>query len=279
MIRATILGLVGVAGLAAPAFAGLPIQDHSRDNLAAAYADRVVVGRIRSPHPESELVKAKPVPDVAHDVTYQVFRLAVTETLAGGKAVTEVRIGGAKPDGKAPVGPEPSTFPDPLQGGEGLFFLRLHHSGEFYTIDIFIPKYDDKSFAGELKATRRYLGLLADPLASLHGKEPTDRLATAVLLLVRYRASQGTRSVPIPAEENKLILAALAGADWEAAADSPLDPWQFVYEIWRVSGSKPGEVFKEPALPKGTAAEQRAFLRDWVRQNRDAYRIERRVAE
>ncbi|HEY1188380.1 MAG TPA: hypothetical protein VGE74_12080 [Gemmata sp.] len=217
---------------------------------------------------------------MSHELAYHLFRLAAAETLAGEKAVTEVRIGGFLGDGKPPVvGPDLPTEPNPfVKDAEGLFFLRLHHTGAFYFVEKFIPKQDGKLPPDELKAAKRYLGLLADPLASLSSKEPSDRLAAAVLLLTRYQfRTTGfltTETEPIPAKENKLILAALAEANWDTA--SPLHPWEAVHHIWQFSGAKPGQVFQAPTLPKGTPAEQSAFLRDWVQKNRNTYKIERR---
>ena len=278
MIRRLLWSLVGVVALAAQVSAGQPLEDRSRLHVYAACADRVVVGRVHSP--ESKPVKVKPVPGVSHEITYHLFRLSSTETFAGGKAVTEVRIGGFLGDGKrAPVVPDTTPVPNPfVEDAEGLFFLQLHYSGEFYFVEKFVPKQDGKLLDDDLKAAKRYLGLLANPLASLRSKEPSDRLTSAVLLLTRYQyRTTGfltTETQPIPADENKLILAALAEANWET--DSPVHPWEVAHHLWQSSGGKPGQVVKSPVLPKGTPAEQSAFLRDWVQKNLDTYRIERR---
>ncbi len=185
------LCVVALLGFAPTVRAGLPLipaADELRQcAYASARADRVVFGRIAGV--EADTVKAKPVRDVTHQITYRIYRLAAIETLAGGKATTEVRLGGPVAEGPVAIGPEPSQYPDPVaKDAEGLYFLQLHHTGEFYTLIHFVPKYIKETFERDVKRAKRYLGLLADSDASLRSKEPEDRLATAVLLLMRYQA-------------------------------------------------------------------------------------------
>ncbi len=246
MFRVAIGSMMAIALLAASVSAGAPLipaADELRHCVrASACADRVVVGR-----------------------------------------VTEVRIAGPVSDAPPVLGPTPHRRPTrSRRKPRGLYFLALHHTGEFYTIAHFVPKYIKETFDRDTKRARRYLGLLADPIASLRSKEPEDRLATAVLILTRHRAYRSTKTVPIPAGENGLILGALAEIDWGHEPDAPLHPYRVVHELWRLSqvgASKAGEVFKEPVLPGKTPAEQSEFLREWVRKNRDTYRIERTTFE
>lgn len=280
MFRFMIGSVLTAAVFVVPAPAGLPVPPAGTDLRqcagASALADRVVIGRVAAV--EKDQIKAKPIPGVTHHVTYEIFRLAVTETLAGDKAVTEVRIGGVVSDTSKVSDPEPIQMPNPVaKDAEGLYFLERHHSGEFYTILHFVPKYYGKSFDRDAKDARRYLKLLADPLVSLRSKEPDDRLTTAVLLLTRHQAFRSAKTVPIPARESKLILGALAEVDWGHDQNAPLHPYQVTHALWRhsqIQAMKAGEVFKEPVLPGKTFAEQSDFLRKWVEKNRDTYRIE-----
>lgn len=85
--------------------------------------------------------------------------------------------------------------------------------------------------------------------------------------------------MPIAVAENTLILAALAEVDWGHDRDAPLHPYRVVDALWRHSQTRAGEVFQEPVFPGETFAERSAFLREWVRKNRDTYRIERTTFE
>ncbi len=148
MFRSAIGSLVAIAALAGPAPAGLPIPPRGTELRAcagaSACADRVIVGRVTAV--EKDHVKAKPVPGVSHQITYQIFRLAADETLAGGKAVTAVRIAGVVSDAPPVLGPEPNQLPDPCaKGAEGLYFLALHHTGEFYTVSTSSPNTSKKA--------------------------------------------------------------------------------------------------------------------------------------
>lgn len=274
MVRRLLLALFGVAALIGPGLAGQPLEQ-SRLHASTAWADRVVVGRVASI--ELDDVKAKPVPGVAHDVTYRIVRIAVEDTLAGagGRAVSEVRVGLP-----VKVANDPETALGPfVRGAEGLFFLRLHHTDGFYTVEEFVPKGHPR-YAPDRATAQRYLKLLANPRGSLLSKEPADRLTVAALLLIHYRATHGymVKTAPIPADENKLILAALVEADWNAEAN-PIHPWGFAYEMWLLSDLQPGKVFKLPVIPDGTRTERTAFLKNWLLKNQHTYRIERYVPE
>ncbi len=285
MYRFVFGSILGVAAFATPSRAGALITPRGADlrqcAFASACADRVVVGHVTGV--EKDHVKAKPIPAVPSQVTYQIFRLAVSETLAGDKAVTEIRIGGPVSDAPPVRGPDAEQYPDPVaKDAEGLYFLARHHTGEFYTIVHFVPGYYKETYGRDTKDARRYLGLLTDPIVSLRDKKPEDRLATAVLLLMRHQAYRGPKWKPIPDEENKLILAALDEVNWGDDADAPLTPVRVVRAVWResqVRAMEAGKVFKEPVLPAKTQAEEGTFLREWVRRNRATIRIERNALE
>lgn len=163
-----------------------------------------------------------------------------------------------------------------MRGKEGHFFLAKHHSGAFYTPlgGTFTAK-DHTSYEDEVKKTKRYLKLLEKPKESLRAKDPADRFTAAVLLLARYRnvPDVSNKKEPIDAEQSKLILRAIAEADWGRDSRKPVHPMT-VYR-WL------DEVKEREVPPPGIRSLEEYYgsIRDWLRKNQDTYRIQRYVRE
>ncbi len=256
---------VGLAGLsllagAAPAFgkriAPLPIP------LRVARADVVVAGKVTAI--EDRTVKAARFPGDTMPAEYRVAVVKVEEALLGARGLTHVRVGFVPSGG----GPRVYFRSDLARGQEACLLLTVHPSGKFH--QILFDGILDRNQAAEVKKTAR---LLADPMAGLKAKSRDDRALMAALLVHRYRNPQaGGKQEPIGAEESKLILEALAGADWGQAPgrDYRLSP----QSSFQMLGLQPADGWQAVGFQQLEAA-----ARQWLKANAGKYRIKRYVAE
>src|SRR5262249_11390638 len=97
-----------------------------------------------------------------------------------------------------------------------------HPKEDFYTAQNYFDVIDKKSpnFAKELAEAKKAAKLLADPKAGLKAKDADDRFLTAAMLIIRYKTPKGdgAKLAPVDADQSKLILLALADADWSPKA-------------------------------------------------------------
>jgi hypothetical protein len=119
-------------------------------------------------------------------------------------------------------------------------------------------------------------------MASLKAKSADDRFLTAAMLIGRYRSVQfgaapaGTKNVPIGAEESKLILQALAGADWtKNDPDSQLSPQRSFFQL----GVTDQDGFKIPPPGPGGVQDVAGAAKAWLKSHAATYRVQRIVAE
>jgi hypothetical protein len=167
-------------------------------------------------------------------------------------------------------------------GQEGVFFLTKHHSENFYVAPIFSDFLDKKNntYDTELDTIKRCVKLLEDPNKSLEAKDAEDRLFTAAMLLTRYNVAKPgwTKQVPIEAEQSKLILNAIAEADWTPPKPKPGVPFyaqenaRRVFNLLRI---QPKDGFTPPADPAKFADAAKA----WLKQNADKFRVMRTAPE
>src|SRR5205823_788591 len=119
-----------------------------------------------------------------------------------------------------------------------------------------------------LEDVQRAGKLLANPLKGLKDTDSENRFLTAALLLARYRnAHPGARQVEIPAEESKLILTALAEANWKE-------------QNWRLGSLMPQPTFLRLGLTdkdgwKLTGGDFSSAAKEWLRTHGAKYRIKR----
>jgi hypothetical protein len=255
-----------------------PVED------SAMYADSVVIGKVVEV--EKETIGGRPhaTAPKAEIVTYRLATVRIVETLVGAGGRTQIRIGfqdGA--DGA------------PAAGVEGLFFLDPHFSGDFHLIRmlplqnrLFLPK-TDPDFDTGIAGVRRVATVYADPVAALKKKDKDARLFAAKALLYRYYrprcAPDGTRwpREDVPAEENKLLLAALAEMPWVPADGDRTKPCLAQNIYMQIEPEKWG--FKVPSAER-VAADPRPLPRDrlmeedlakFLAENADKIRLKRFV--
>jgi hypothetical protein len=186
----------------------------------AAAAQTVVIGKVVSI--EDKTVAAKRSPNDPDKVEYKVAVVKIDDAVLGVKGLTHVRVG------FVPVTMDPNIKyrrPQPVQlnkGDEVMLFLQPHHEANFliapYYYDGIFKTQDEKSFEKIAADVKRVGKLLSDPTASLTSKDAKDRADAAMLLIVHYRVGRAAyvqgKQEPIDAKESKLILEALAAADW-----------------------------------------------------------------
>ena len=116
-------------------------------------------------------------------------------------------------------------------------------------------------------------------MAVLKGKNADDRFLTAAMLIARYRTPRPgeTKTEAIDAEESKLILQALADADWTVKPApgilglQTMNPQNIFYRL----NLTPQDGWTQPTDVKDVpdAAKQ------WLKDNAEKYRIQRFVAD
>jgi hypothetical protein len=260
MLRNLLLTGCVVAVLAAPAEAKrvarafTPVEKFAR-------AEVVVTGTVSAV--EKEMVNAVRFRGDAEKVPHKVVVIKIDKPLLGGDGVTHVKVGFVPPppaDPNVPVRPVRGGFRpvDLKEGQEGLYFLTKHPSGEFYTIAPMMAPLDPKAdgYKAQAEQVTRAAAALADPVKALKAEKAADRYAAATALLLRYRAlpedGRETETVKVPAEESKLILKALAEADWKKPDADGVNPMQAFYQLglndaagWKQPQVKPGADFQE----------------------------------
>ncbi|MBX9579167.1 MAG: hypothetical protein K2X87_02575 [Gemmataceae bacterium] len=236
------LGVLFAAGLAAaPADAKL-VAAPKPPAQRAVTADAVVVGTVTSVEPAE--VEAAPYPGAEEKVKFKVAVVKVTDDLAGAGGLTHLRVGFVPPMGPPPVGtggvPRPRRGlapPELKEGAEFLFFLAKHPDAGFYLMPVMSPPVEAKDGAAkdEVAAVRKVLAVVADPVKALKADKAEDRHAAAVALLGKYRAypefGGEVDQVPIPAEESRLILKALAEGDWARFQRDRANAMQAFYSL------------------------------------------------
>lgn len=134
---------------------------------------------------------------------------------------------------------------------------------------------------------KRYAAVLADPLKGLKSDKAADRAEAAAVALAKYRTppefAATVEEVAIPAEESKLILAALAEGDWSERRrfDGPTATLSTFYYL-RLT-EKDG--WKEPALPQPKPGQppidfgivQKEAFAKWLAGSGKDYRIKKVV--
>jgi len=168
--------------------------------------------------------------------TFKIFTLKVESVLIGGKAETlKIAI---PPSDPAQIPFEgPGGFPggggnfvyrpyinnvQVIDGQEGTFFLRAMTGVKdtYNLVSAGIPLNPlDTKYKENIEVVKAIAAILKDPVKALKADKAEDRFYAATILVGKYRAYPpnaiyGVDQEPIPDEESKLILKAIAEADW-----------------------------------------------------------------
>lgn len=228
-----------------------------------ATANAVILGTVAAI--EDKAVEALADPASKEKRTYKIARVKVNEVLVGDKELKEVKVGFFNDDLK----PEK----------EACFILAPHYQQPFFIfrdikVDLFTP--ESVNYGVWTKVLRSAGQCLAAPNAMLQSQEPRERLLTASILIQRYREpSLGMQTVPIDAEQSKLLLRALRDADW-GKEDKPyrLHPQPIFLRL----GIGASDGFNPPKDPKDVTG-LRLAAENWLIDNHSKYRIRRFTAD
>ena len=188
------------------------------------------------------------------------------------------------------AGDEPELFQDFIDADQ-LFFLSRHPDGGFYAMSNMSPPITLEGDEGKktLESVKKVTAALADPMKGLKSESAEDRYLTAAMLIRKYRgpltvlfqfgpppapAKKGPKEEPIDPEQSKLILQALAAADWTPKNDiTQLSPLMVLHRLPLTKDDG-----WTPPSPKD-AKEYTAYAQRWVRDHVDSYRIQKFAAE
>jgi hypothetical protein len=272
--------------------------------LRAVHADVILTGKVTEI--EKDTVEGPAYPGAPKDqkATYKIAVLKIEDSLLGAKGLTQVRIGFLS-DAPAAGTPGPAAGGGlrpirPIRGGaapvaltagmEGCFLLDPLPGADFYVVAGNGPPLQKKNenYEKELKVVKGVIKTIEDPVAALKAKDSDDRFRAAYTLLWRYQMVKGnptrvTRE-PLPAEENKLLLAVLAELPWQPKdTTAPLAGGEVPRcrsAIWHyVNWNEQG--FKQPQATPGADYEKiiddasAAFLKD----NIDKIKLKRTVGK
>jgi hypothetical protein len=225
-------------------------------------ADCVVVGQVTAVEDKSQL--ASPYPGAPQKQEYRIAVVRVVNGLKDAQGLTHVRIGVAAPQ----------TFPP---GYEACFFLTRHFEEAFYVTSGLEDSGTIPNTRGNNEGFAQYARwgkLLNDPSAGLQSKDADDRALTAALLITQYRTprrgvlSKAGKTGSIDAAQSKLILEALAAADWsKAVVDYRTTPQRLFYQL----GATPQDGWKPQAFKD--AKEFEVAAKTWLKEHAATFRI------
>jgi hypothetical protein len=273
----------------------------------ALQSEVVVIGKVISIEPQP--VDLTPAPGAAERVTHKVAVVKIQENLTGADNLTHLKIAFVPPAAPPVVDPPEAVPPAPIrrppigrglplpnlrEGEQYLFFLVKHPDGPYYMMPGMYPPIaiakDDEGANKELEQVKKITTALSNPLAGLKSDKPEVRVQTAAALILKFRATplfaQQVEQVPIDAELNRLILQALAEADWSQKPDqepTPLQPVQAFYAL----GLSPNDGWNPPKVvppPPGQPPVDfnkllhKSFV-EWLQGPGKEYRIKKFVAK
>jgi hypothetical protein len=274
-----ILVLAAALAAASPAFALIPRADPTVAQTIVL-TDVVVVGKVTAL--DEKRVSAGPPLKVpgAKPIEYQLATVEVRESLLGAKGVREVRVAVIVPPGENDRrGPVFRRWPlvKLAVGQEACLFLTRHPDEPFYLLlaPYHVLDRTAKTFDADLALARRCVELLADPKKALGSKDANERLFTATMLIHGYRTPRevyldAPKTEPVAADLSKVILEALAAADW-SAPNGPVSPHAAFVRL--------GLTDKDGWAQPDDIKEFAPAARKWLREHADSYRIQRYVPE
>ena len=254
-----------------------------------AQADVVVLGRAVAV--EKKSVEARPFPGSGHKVAYRVLGVKVEEVLRGDMAHKGIQVGFIPPEsyerGKSGVPTPPVPFAQTLAyevGQQGLFFLKKHHEESFYVSFAFRGGFlpgDSAKLGKKLEDARKLAKILKEPVTALKADNAANRYLASAMLIRSLRPpavkGQKRQQEPIDAAVSKLLLKALAEADWKYDAYSlsyyPPHPDRLFQQL----GVSKADGYDPPAADD--IRDTFAATEKWLRDNQEKYAVKRIVVK
>jgi hypothetical protein len=258
-------------------------------------SDVIVVGKVQAL--EEKPVEASPFPGSPQKTPYTIASIRITESLAGVKNVTNIRVGFI-PQPKSEPATDPAVPIRPIRprggmanpelkvGQEGCFFLQKHPDGDFLVLTPMAHPVDakDENFKKQLELIQKSLKMLAEPVVALQSKNADERLQTASLLLQKYRQFRNTTGkapvqAPIPAEQSRLILQAIAEADW--TRNDPENMMQSGQMLFNMLGVQAKDGWTPPKPQAGQNYQElyQKAAKSWLKENAARFRIQMWINE
>jgi len=261
---------------ALPAVADRMAPPAPRPLVAAITSDAVLVGTVTAV--EGDPVKAKPHPDAAQEIEYRVVVVKIDEGLRGVKNVTQVRVG-------LTPGEFTGTRRDPAVGlkedAKFLLYLVKHPTTNLYVLRPEHPSINMTTHKADEVVRRAKIGTtaIADPVKALKAESKDDRVmaACALAMYYRWRPTEKMEAVDRPADESKLLLAALAEGDWTTTGTADAgNPYAVVRGLgleadgWRAVDDAKG---------KDLAAANHESFKEWLAGKGKEARVKQLVAK
>jgi hypothetical protein len=267
----TTLAALAFFAMALPTTAGTIPADALPLPNRVANAEIIVVGKVMAFEDKTQM--AASFPGAKNKTEYKIAVLTISDALLVPKGLKTIRLG------FVPNQPGVVISPPPFQatiGMEGCFFLTKHGEADFLVPSGQLSFIDKKNanFDKDLALIKRCVKILEDPNTSLKAKNAEDRFLAAAMLLTQYRTrkSPNAKSEPIEAEHSKLILEALASADWTPTNDlMQLSPLAVLHRLPLTK--------KDAWVPPTDAKAYAAYARQWLRDHASTYRIHKFVAD
>jgi hypothetical protein len=269
----------------------------------AIHAEVVVVGKVIGI--EKQPVDLAPGPGAPEKITHKIALVKVQENLSGAENITHLKIAFVPPAAPPPADVDeparpirpvrppirPGLQPPELrEGDEYLFFLVKHPGGPYYMMPGMYPPIPVKGADREIEQVKKVTAALANPLVGLKSDKPEVRAQTAAVLVMKFRSApmfaQQVDQVPVEAELSRLILQALAEADWSQQANAEVTPFQPVQAFYAL-GLTPQDGWNPPKFVPPQPGQppvdynkvvHKAYV-EWLKGPGKEYRIKKFVAK
>jgi hypothetical protein len=274
----------GAALLAAANFANAMMIAPPSLAQRVAQANTIVVGKVEKI--EEKTVSAPRVPGAKDKAEYQIAVIKIDDAILAAKGLTHVRVGFVPPPmgGPGPIRRYPTV--NFTKDQEVLVFLTPHFEANFLEATAYynvIDKKGNPNFEKDLAEVKKYAKLIASPKDGLTSKDKDDRFTTAAMLVAQYRNRRAGVNEPkteaVDAETSKLILTALADADWKANVGfNRLSPFMAFQQLGLTEkdGFNPPtrEIMGKPQVDYQKLPE---YAQQWLKDNAGKYKIQRFV--
>jgi hypothetical protein len=254
-LAVTVTALTAIPA-AAKVIAPAPVYDR------VARADVIVAGKVDSIEEKNVVL-----PDKSE---MQIAVVKISDPILNAKGLTHIRVGFHPGDNP--------RFPHlKLTAGQEVCLFLTQKTGQtFYVAPMYFDVVDKKggNYEKEVAEAQRCAKLLADADASLKSKDADERLLTLSMLLTRYGTPKEgqTKREAIDAGQSKLILQALADADWGKQQ-------QYGQPSPQAAFARLGLTQKEGWTPPADFKEFPEAAKKWLKDNAEKHKIQKYVAE
>lgn len=269
----TIPSMATLLTLTLLAFSGAAVHGKAIAIMPVGYritqSDAILVGEVTKIEPNTVMASIYPGSNRKQEL--QVAVVKIEKPIFAPKGLTHIKVAYL-----------PSTRL--MLGGYGTaalgekkkacLFLKEHPSKPFYVVQTYSDVVGEKhpNYSKEVKEAEQYGEILQDPVKHLKGKDAEKRGTAAVLQILRYRAYRPgrTKEVPIDADESRLLLKALADADWKALrrGGGILTP-TYAFQQLGLTAKDGWTVKNYREIPN--------LAPKWLEEHADTYRIKKRV--